>query len=124
MASVYLTYRLRNGKKHGPYGMSGSSYLGPVRVEDDLVFSEVDNSCLGQLVRRAEIPKEPKPRFTNIESAIRSKFYIPLLTHQNESDLKFELSQFSDEAIDEAISDLVRKGVLEQVALGNYRMVG
>ena len=122
-ASIYLTYRFRNGKKHGPYAMNGTHYLGPARVEDDLVFSKVDGSCLGQLVRRAEIPKDAKPRFTNIEAAIRSTFYIVGLTHQNVNDLKFELPQFSDEAIDAAISVLVKKGVLEQVCPENYRMM-
>ena len=123
--SIYLTYRLRNGKKHGPYGMSGSNYLGPVRVEDDLVFSKVDGSCLGSVVRRAEIPpKEPKPRFTSVETAIRSKFYIVGLTHQNVNDLKFELPEFSDEAIDAVLSDLVRRNILQVVVRGNYRRIG
>jgi len=123
MASIYLSWRFQHGRKFGPYGMSQGTYLGPVRVEDDLVYSKADGSCLGMLVRRAEIPKEPKPRNTNAEAAIRSKFYLPMLTHQNINDLKFELPQFSDEAIDAAVADLVKKGVLERVAKGNYRMV-
>ena len=125
---VYLTYRWRNGKKHGPYGMSGRKYLGPVTVEDDLVYSKIDGSCLGQLTRRAEIPKETakvsESRFIDIKAAIRSLFCIPLLTHQNIDDIKFELrSQFSGEAVEEAILDLERKGILKRVSLGNYRMV-
>lgn len=124
--SIYLTYRLRNGKRHGPYGMSGREYLGLVTVKDDLVYSQVDGSCLGQLSRRADIPKEKvsRSRLTDVETAIRSLFDLPPLSLRNINDIKFELqSQFSDKVIDTAISNLMRKGILECVCPGNYRMM-
>ena len=124
--SIYLTYRLRNGKRHGPYGMSGREYLGLVTVKDDLVYSQVDGSCLGQLSRRADIPKEEvsRSRLTDIETAIRSLFCVLFLSHRNVDDIKSDLElQFSGKAIDEAISDLVRRGILERISPGNYRMV-
>lgn len=122
--AIHLTFRLKNGKKHGPYGMSGKSYLGPVTVIDDLVYSKIDGSCLGSLVRRSEIPKETESPFTDIETAIRRLFYLPRFTHQNIADIKSELGpQFSSKSVDVAISDLVSKGILECVCPGNYRMV-
>lgn len=123
-ASIYLTYRFRNGRKIGPFGMSDGSYLGPVRVEDDLVYSKADGSCLGMLVRRVEIPpKEDTPHFADIESAIKSKFYLPMLTHQNIDDIVCELQpQFSGKAVEKAVADLVRRNILQVVAKDNYRM--
>lgn len=124
--SIYLTYRLRNGKRHGPYGMSGREYLGPVTVKDDLVYSQVDGSCLGTLVRRSEIPKKvvSESPFTDVETAVRSLFYMQHFTVQNIDDIKFELQlQFSSELVEAAVAGLVSEGLLELVCPGNYRRV-
>ena len=118
--SIYLTYRLRNGKRHGPYGMNGNQYLGAVTVKDDLVFSKVDGSCLGALVRRTEIPKQPER--ASVESAIRELFYVPLFTVQNIEDIR-DGCPFNADAVDAAVATLVGRGVLERVCEGNYRMV-
>lgn len=122
--SIYLTYRLRNGKRHGPYAMSGNQYLGAVTVQGQDVFLKSNGKFVGQLIRKAEIPKGTDSPFTDIEIAIRNLFDLPLLTLLNIIDLKIELEpQFSGKAIDAAVADLVKKGILEQVAKGNYRMV-
>lgn len=59
LMSIYLSYRFRKGRRVGPYGNRGPHYLGHVTVKGDLVYSDIDGSCLGMLVRRAEVPKEP-----------------------------------------------------------------
>jgi hypothetical protein len=42
----------------------------------------------------------------------------------NIDDMKGELAlQFSGEAVEQAVTELVRRGLLEQVAPGNYRRV-
>jgi len=118
MAAIRLIYRLRCGKRHGPYGVSDGQYLGAVTVQDRNVFRKSNGEFVGQL------PEVSEPRVIDIKTAIRDMFYFPRLTHQNIEDIKLELqSRFSGESVERAVADMVRKGILQRVCPGNYRTV-
>ena len=123
--SIYLTYRWRRGKKHGPYAYRGTQYIGAVTVQGMDVFLKSSGEFVGQLVRRAEIPKKKEePLHPTVETVIQNMFDLPLLTLLNINDIKRAMQpQFSGEVINAAIMNLTSKGILKETSQGNYVLV-
>lgn len=127
---VYLTYRLRNGVRRGPYGMNGREYLGPVTTKEGLVYSKIDGSCLGPLVRRAKTQKKTEPpcltkplviENITIEDAIKRLFYVPGQhgTHQFIDDILDNFPGQEDKAQD-ILCSLTHADVLREASPGLY----
>ncbi len=97
-----------------------------LREKQDILEKELGAEVEKFQSYEGAIPKETEdlPHHADIETAIRRLFFMPNFVLQNIDDMKGELRpQFSGDAVEQAVAELVRKGILERVCSGNYRRI-
>lgn len=103
-----------------PFLGSGTVVVAAKKNNRNFFGMDIDRLSINTTLQRLEDP----PRHADIETAIRRLFFMPKFSLQNIDNMKDELApQFSAASVEQAVAELVRRGILERVCIGNYRRI-